>query len=298
MSDKAFDVIEAISGLLKRIDEGRQTVRHTQSVYDDFRRICANRGRVGDSVDEMQRKMASMDERAKSLARKKLNRTVAEYGKLNDESSRLWHRWNESISFIDPFTKDVAVLAERLPPKPEWDVYREALGCLDVSLPGSWTDPPATSALGSLEMRLREMLDLAIRTHLGKVRHVDPFPTPAGALWKDVSIKFIGDHRVQITVLKVIQTRNNAEMGFEDRRGGGNPDSGWECLRLLAKFQGKIDRPRDLIRPGWSKVEKQIQTVRRRLKELFGIPGDPLPFRHRSCYEAQFEIKLAHSTKH
>ena len=299
MGDKVFDLVETISGLLKRIDEGRQTVRHTQGVHAHFERVCANRTRVGNRVDEMQRKMASLDERAKSLADKELNRTVVEYGKLNDESSRLWHQWNEAISFIDPFAMDLSLLSERLPLNPEWDVYRQALGCLNVSAPGSWTDPPATSALKTLEIRLREMLDLAIRTRPGKVRRVDQFPTPAGAVWKDVSIVFIGDHRVQITVLKVTQTRNHAEMGFQDRRGGGGkPDSAWECLKLIADSEGKIERPPDLIRPRWSKVEKQLQTVRRRLTELFAIPGDPLPFRHRARYEAQFEIKLGKSTKH
>jgi hypothetical protein len=177
-------------------------------------------------------------------------------------------------------------------------VYRQALVSLDVRARDSWTDPPTTVALEILEMRLREMKDLAIRTQPGKVRRVDPFPMPAGALWKDVAITFIGEHRVQITVLNVTQTRNHAEMGFEDRRGGGGkPDSAWECLKLLAKSRGKIERPSDLIRPGWPKVEKQVQAVRERLRELFSIPGDPLPFRHRARYEAQFEIKLGNSTK-
>jgi len=123
--------------------------------------------------------------------------------------------------------------------------------------------------------------------------------TPKGSSWKDVSITFIGDYRVQITVLKIRETRNYAEMGFEDRRGGGGkPTSAWDLLRLLAKETGWIRRPKEFNGPQWSKVEKQVQKIRERLRELFGIPGDPLPFRKHLGYEAEFAIKLGDSVEY
>lgn len=243
--------------------------------------------------------MGSLDEPAKSQAKAEFDHQVAEFQKLLDESILLWPQSNETTAFIDPFSKDVLLLLERLPLEPKWNVYRQAVGCLDVSLYRSWTDPPADSALKTLEMRLRDMLNLAIRTQRGRVRRFEPFPTPDGALWKDVSITFISEHRVRIAILSVTQTRNYAEMGFEDQRGGGGkPNSAWELLRLLAKSTGRIERPVDFKRPGWPKIEKQVQAVRAGLRGLFSIPGDPLPFRKRSAYEAEFEIKLGNSVEH
>jgi len=193
----------------------------------------------------------------------------------------------------------VLLLFKRLPLEPHWDVFHEAVGRLDVRDHGCWTDPPANLDLETLEMRLRGMLDLARGKQRGHKRRLALFPTPNGALWKDVSITFISDHRVQIAIFEVTQTRSYAEMGFEDRRGGGGKsDSAWECLRLLAQSAGTLERPVDFKRPGWIKAEKQVQAVRERLKELFTIPGDPLPFRKRSGYEAQFKIQLGKSIEH
>jgi len=115
MGDKAFDLIETISGLLKRIDEGRQTVRQTQCVNDDFGRTCASREQVAKRVDELQREMVSLDEGAKIQAQAELDHTVSEYHELSNKSSRLWIQVIETISFIDPFSKDVLLLSERLP---------------------------------------------------------------------------------------------------------------------------------------------------------------------------------------
>ncbi len=297
MGAKRFDLIESISDLLRRIEEGRKTVREAQSVKDSFWSAHANRVRA-DQLMQAQALRAKV-EPAGSQAMAELDRQLAERQKLADESGDLWRQFNETMSFIGPFHEDVLLLLERLPLKPEWDGYRKALGSLKVSLHGSWTDPPDNSALGTLEMRLQEMLDLATRTQRGKFRRFDPFPTPEGTTWRDVSITFTSEHRVQISVLSVKDSRSFAEMGFEDRRGGaGKPDSAWECLKLLAKSAGRIERTVNFNRPGWTKVEKQIQAIRARLKDLFGIPGDPLPFRKRNGYEAQFQIKLGNSIKH
>jgi len=299
MGGNTFDLVGTISDLLRRIEEGRKTIRETQNVRDEFWRICANRDDALRHSQELQLKMLSLGEPAKSEAKAEFDFHVAEYHRLDSESSDLWRQSNDTLTFIDPFGSDVLLLLERLPLRPEWDVYRDAVGAIDVSADGSWKDPPTTSALGTLEMRLREMLDLATPKQRGPVRRFDPFPTPDGARWKDVSITFISEHRVQIAVLRVIETRSYAEMGFEDRRGGGGkPDGAWERLKVLAKASGRIERPSDFKRPGWPKVEKQVQVIRARLRELFCIAGDPLPFRKHIGYEAQFRIKLSNSVGH
>jgi hypothetical protein len=169
MGGKTFDLTETISDLLRRIDEGRKTVRETQNFRDHFARTCADRDKARQLVHELQPKMVSLDEPAKSQAKAEFDRQMSESQKLNDESSRLSLQFNETIAFIEPFSKDVLLLLERLPLKPEWDVYRQAVGHLNVGHRQSWTDPPANSALETLEMRLREMLDLARGTPPGQV---------------------------------------------------------------------------------------------------------------------------------
>jgi hypothetical protein len=166
-----------------------------------------------------------------------------------------------------------------------------------VSARDSWTDPPANPALGTLEMRLKEMLDLAVRAQRGQVPRVEPFLKPDGVTWKDVSITFISDHRVQIAVLGVTDTRNYAEMGFADNRGGKGqkPNAAWECLRQLAQNEGTIERPKE-FKSNRIQLEKQIQTVRSRLRKLFQVSDDPFePFRAVKAYKARFSVKCADS---
>jgi hypothetical protein len=168
MGGKTFDLTETILDLLRRIDEGRKTVRETQKFKDRCMNTFADRDKAGQLVNELQSKMASLDEPAKSQANAELDRQMSEFQKLNDESSRQWLQFNETIAFIGPFSRDVLLLLERLPLKPEWDAYRQAVGCLNVIDREFWTDPPTNSPLETLEMRLREMLDLAGGTQVGR----------------------------------------------------------------------------------------------------------------------------------
>ncbi len=187
-----FDLIEIISDLLKRIDEGRKIVRETQKVSDDCDTTYTKRDNALQLSQELLYKMTSLNDEdpAKSQAKADYERQRAEYEKLNDEASRACIEFQETIAFIDPFKKDVSLLLERLPLTPDWDVYRPAVAGLNVGHRGAWADPPASSDLATLEMRLREMLELAIRTQGGHIRRFDPFPTPNGAKWNDVLIIF------------------------------------------------------------------------------------------------------------
>ena len=161
MDGKTFDLIETISNLLRRIGEGRKTIRETQNVRDDFQNTYVNRDKAWQCLQDLQNKMNSLEEPARSQARAEFELQVAEHQKLSAKAERLWPQSNETLAFIDPFSKDVSLLLDRIPLKPEWDVYRDAVGKLDVNPFGSWTDPPENSALETLEVRLTEMLDLA-----------------------------------------------------------------------------------------------------------------------------------------
>jgi hypothetical protein len=113
--------------------------------------------------------MVSLEEPAKSQAKVQRDRQRAEFQRLNEEVNRQSLPFDETIAFIELISKDLLLLSDRLPSKPHWDVFREAIGRLNVRDHGCWTDPPANSALDTLEMRLREMLDLAGGTQAGHV---------------------------------------------------------------------------------------------------------------------------------
>src|ERR1017187_704595 len=100
MCTKTFDLVETISDLLKRIDEGRKTVRETQKVSDDFWSTVANREKAFQLSTELRRKVVSPDEPAQSQAKAELDRQVSEHQKLNDESKSLCLHRTETIVFL------------------------------------------------------------------------------------------------------------------------------------------------------------------------------------------------------
>lgn len=119
------------------------------------------------------------------------------------------------------------------------------------------------------------------------------FPTPEGAGWADVSIRLTSEFQAQITVAGCSEVRNYAEMGFEDRRSQ-LPDSAWELLRQFAEHGGTIRNSQQANSTRWPLVEKRVQIIRKRLRQLFQIPGDPFePYHRVKCYRAKFRIESA-----
>jgi hypothetical protein len=106
--------------------------------------------------------------------------------------------------------------------------------------------------------------------------------------WDTVEISFLSDERVEIRSGSSTETRNYAELGFEDRRNG-KPNKAWVTLRELATADGVI---RDAAKTGtkWPRVEKRMQEIRSKFREHFGITADPLPFIPGSGYRALFKI--------
>ena len=133
-----------------------------------------------------------------------------------------------------------------------------------------------------------------------RVRRFEPFRMPEGATWKDVSIKFTSDFRVQLTVLDVTDSRSYSEMGFADHRNPklGKPIAAWGCLIQLAENSGTIRRPKE-FNSEKSPLDKHIQAIRIRLKKLFLIADDPFePFAKLKVYKARFRIECAESRQY
>ncbi len=113
------------------------------------------------------------------------------------------------------------------------------------------------------------------------------------ATWEDVSIEFISDLKVQVTVKTKTYPQNYAEMGFKNGKTK-NPNLAWMTLKLLAEAGGAIPvaiKERKV-------VEKRMQEIRKTLRahferERFDLPrdSDPLPYDPEGKkYEAIFRI--------
>jgi len=64
----------------------------------------------------------------------------------------------------------------------------------------------------------------------------------------------------------------------------------------LARKEGKIDRPQG--REDISRVEKSVQTLRKRLKSFFGIQEDPFEdYRRIGRYQTRFKISFPGADK-
>ena len=117
------------------------------------------------------------------------------------------------------------------------------------------------------------------------------FPTPEGATWKDVNIRFLSEHMIQVSVLGRLKAFNYAEAGFENRKTQ-NPNYAWILLLQFAEQNGQMERPQGK-RSDLTRTEKGVQAIRKHVQELFGIPDDPfLPYRQVKCYQTRFKISF------
>jgi hypothetical protein len=112
--------------------------------------------------------------------------------------------------------------------------------------------------------------------------------------WSEVTICFLSDERVQITVGTATEIRNYTEMGFASKKNGTAVQA-WDVLRVLARQGGLIQIADDSTQ--WAVLEKRIQEIRRTLKAVFHLTDDPIRFvkknpktRDTFGYHANFKI--------
>lgn len=97
------------------------------------------------------------------------------------------------------------------------------------------------------------------------------FPTPAGAKWEHVSIRFIDRHSVYIDVQGVTGKYHCAQMGMASRKNA-KPTVQWLLLETFAEGHGRIDwRNSKASR----KNQKRKENLAADLQRFFRIDGDP-----------------------
>lgn len=123
---------------------------------------------------------------------------------------------------------------------------------------------------------------------------VASFPTPEGATWDEVRL-VVREHELEVAARGKTVRYGFIEAGFEDRRRRGVPDHVWRLLRLLALRDGVLpfDAP-DVARKNRDNLKNLVSVLRRRLRALLQLPGDPFkPTRRSRRYEARFTVSTS-----
>jgi hypothetical protein len=175
---------------------------------------------------------------------------------------RLWGVANTAFILLTPTRRPVELgLAEKLA---GWKSRTAALADLLERNGAAFT---ATEAAQTLLAEFRAAV-LPVEETKGGMR----FPTPAGATWGDVTIKFLDGHKVSVACKGAGNVCNFTDMGMVDRRNG-EPDKQWALLYALAAGHGRMN---------WRSSEarrenaKRKQTLNERLAAFFGIDGEAI----------------------
>ncbi|HNQ22463.1 MAG TPA: hypothetical protein PKK06_05155 [Phycisphaerae bacterium] len=114
------------------------------------------------------------------------------------------------------------------------------------------------------------------------------FPTPPGARWSDVSIRFIDRHSVYVKVKGASGTFHFAQMGMASRKNA-KPTVQWLLLEAFAEGHGRLDwRSRKASR----KNQKRKENLAADLQRFFPIEDDPFVIEG-DGWRARFAVEVA-----
>jgi len=97
------------------------------------------------------------------------------------------------------------------------------------------------------------------------------FPTPPGATWSDVRIRFLDGHTVSVQVRDRSGRLGFADMGMVNTKNN-TPTVAWELMRTFAEERGHLTWS---SRKASADNRKRKQTLADRLRAFFGIDEDP-----------------------
>ncbi len=251
---------QSLEDLMAKVNSLLTSVQQCAEVVDQINELAKLRDRVQEELDRRNQEIAELH---RPFARVENERRVL--------VGELQHVLN--LTPIDsPQLREVREEIERL----------ELLTNPHLGMQRSYED------LVSLQQRLAELRN--DRPGGNKLVPAS-FSTPDSAIWSDVNIRFLSDHRIQVTVLERSKAFNYAEAGFENRKTQ-NPNLAWNLLLQFARRNGRMERPQGK-RSDLTRMEKDVQAIRKRFKELFKIQDDPfLPYRQEKCYQTIFKISF------
>ncbi len=110
---------------------------------------------------------------------------------------------------------------------------------------------------------------------------------PADACWEDLRFEFTDSEVLNIRFRQETRRFEPEQFGMKSAKNG-RPTTLWTLLRSIAKLSGSLtwqDRSASTM------VKKRKQLLSKRLMSLFGITGDPIPWRSdKRAYVARFII--------
>jgi hypothetical protein len=120
---------------------------------------------------------------------------------------------------------------------------------------------------------LVEVLDSIVAAHVGAGKGAEGarFPTPPGATWGDVRIRFIDGHTVSVQVRDRASRHGFADLGMASSKNN-TPTVAWELLRTIAAEHGHLTWASRKAAP---EHRKRKQVLADRLRAFFGIDADP-----------------------
>jgi hypothetical protein len=122
---------------------------------------------------------------------------------------------------------------------------------------------------------LRELLASFLVSHIKTDARRDErarFPTPAGATWGDVTIRFLDGHTLHVNVAGTVEECDCVRMGMASRRNR-RPTKQWHLLARFAASAGVISWKKGNADRG---LQKQKELLAQRLQAFFGIDGEPI----------------------
>jgi len=95
------------------------------------------------------------------------------------------------------------------------------------------------------------------------------WPLPADAHWGEVKIAFISDAVINVTFRGDTRRFEPAQLSMTNAKNG-KPTNQWSMLKAIAMGRGSIPFPDQ------AKLQKQKQSLSKKLIAAFGIQGDPI----------------------
>jgi hypothetical protein len=110
---------------------------------------------------------------------------------------------------------------------------------------------------------------------------------PANTRWEDLTFEFTAEEVVNVRFRQETRRYEPEHFGMKSKKNG-RPTTLWTLLRSIAQLAGSLTW-RD--RAASTTTKKQKQLLSSRLMSLFGILGDPIPWRPaQRAYVARFAI--------
>jgi len=182
MPRDTFNLVRELVKLQRAIPGFRRKLEASRPLARKFRATRAGFDAVVEKLNKMQQTPLPSDGAALEAEVARRKRQSLKIEKLNKRVlAKRWQRFTASTDFIRTFVDQLELVLQGLPLTSEWRPFSEEVRRLRIMKLGSWGESLPTQDLETLEIRLKEMVDLAratAKTTLGS--NIDRFRKECG----------------------------------------------------------------------------------------------------------------------